>query len=190
MAMKVRVLVLGILVWLAGEALAASGFVGIYAIVDKVVFEPSEQAPERIQVWGSFMFLDEVDTRTQRGIASILRPRTGSAYTDAKRGYVYFRLPADPPSGGQDVITKEWADLKAVAGTGQAVGFGYWFYLGQFDDLRPGQTFPTTSSGNPLRVRAASEAPVNPTMYITNFGVVKLTEASHGPVVKALRDAR
>src|ERR1043166_8394854 len=32
----------------------ASGRIGTYAIVDKVVFETSEQVPERIQVWGAF----------------------------------------------------------------------------------------------------------------------------------------
>ena len=44
---------------LAGLALAtvpvgASDPVGIYAVVKKVVFEPNETAPERIQIWGAF----------------------------------------------------------------------------------------------------------------------------------------
>jgi hypothetical protein len=41
---------------LAGTAFAAraSDPTGIYAFVDRVVFEPSDTAPERIQVWGGF----------------------------------------------------------------------------------------------------------------------------------------
>jgi hypothetical protein len=31
---------------------------------------------------------------------------------------------------------KEWSDLKAVAGTGQAVAFGRWGYIGAFERLR------------------------------------------------------
>ena len=35
--------------------LCASDRLGIYAIVEKVVFEPSESAPQRIQIWGAFV---------------------------------------------------------------------------------------------------------------------------------------
>jgi hypothetical protein len=31
---------------------AKNGNIGIYGIVDKVVLEPDENAPERIQIWG------------------------------------------------------------------------------------------------------------------------------------------
>ena len=34
---------------------AKNGNIGIYGIVDKVVFEPDENAPERIQIWGLFV---------------------------------------------------------------------------------------------------------------------------------------
>jgi len=34
--------------------LFASGRIGFYGIVEKVVFEPNETAPERIQIWGAF----------------------------------------------------------------------------------------------------------------------------------------
>src|SRR5579862_7058095 len=57
--------------------LFASGPVGIYGIVEKVVLEPSEKAPERIEIWGAFAFYD------------------GRRYsvTEAKRGYLYFKFP-------------------------------------------------------------------------------------------------
>jgi len=38
----------------AGGRLAATGEVGIYAILTRVVMEPNETAPERIQLWGVF----------------------------------------------------------------------------------------------------------------------------------------
>src|SRR5262245_40679557 len=36
------------------QLLRASDPIGIYAFVDKVVFEPNADKPERIQVWGGF----------------------------------------------------------------------------------------------------------------------------------------
>jgi hypothetical protein len=121
----------------------------------------------------------------------------------AKRGYLYFRLPmgaddmADPSQ--MEIIKREWADLKAVAGTGQAIGFGVWAYIGAFPGLQPdaGTTSPPYilehSRGNPitdLRVRPASERPGSPALYQTDAGLVKLREnGSHAEIVKQLRDA-
>src|SRR5437879_11685695 len=47
------ILVAGVLLFAAAD-LIASGPVGIYDIIEKVIFEPNEQAPERIQIWGGF----------------------------------------------------------------------------------------------------------------------------------------
>lgn len=82
----------------------ASDPVGIYAFVDKVIFEPNEQTPDRVQVWGGFA----------------LAKGKGEEYEAAQRGYMYFKL----RTGEEDICRKEWADLKAVAGTGQIVAFG------------------------------------------------------------------
>ena len=82
----------------------ASDPVGIYTFVDKVVYEPSTGAPERIQVWGGFA----------------LAKGGGERYEQAERGYMYFKL----RQGEEEVCRKEWADLKSVAGTGQIVAFG------------------------------------------------------------------
>src|SRR5688500_8246933 len=112
--MTTRKLILAFVVLLAGAVnLGASGPLGIYGIVEKVVFEPNEQSPERIQVWGAFAYVDG-------GVGSSL---TVSA---PKRGYLYFRL----GSSADSLVKNEWADLKSVAGTGQAVGFGRWGYIG------------------------------------------------------------
>ncbi len=178
-----------VVVLAAAVPLAASGPLGIYGIVEKVVFEPNDKTPERVQVWGAFAYVDG-------GIGQSL------ATSAAKRGYLYFRL---MPDGGQttQLIRNEWADLKSVAGTGQAVGFGKWGYIGGFGDLQP-----DAASGRPpyileraftgranaqqtdMRVRPASETPAKPALFQTDSGVVKLSETgSHAAIVQQLRDA-
>ena len=81
----------------------ASDPIGIYALVDKVVLEPNDTAPERIQIHGAFAFA--------KGF--------GYTYDAAKRGYLYYQL--NPAK--KEVCLKEWADLKSLAGTRQVVGF-------------------------------------------------------------------
>lgn len=85
--------------------LRASDFVGIYAVVESVVLEPSAAAPERVQIRGAFALSE--GTR-------------GSAYGAAQRGYLYYSC----PPGKQDICRREWADLQTVAGKNVGVGFG------------------------------------------------------------------
>src|SRR3954470_9746829 len=92
--------------FLSSSWLRASGPVGVICVVDKVVFEPSEAAPERIQIWGAFS----------------IATSTTNVFGPAKAGYMYFSLPAT--AAAADAARKEWVDLKAVAGTGTGVGFG------------------------------------------------------------------
>jgi hypothetical protein len=98
------------------------------------------------------------------------------------------------------MVTKEWADLKAVAGTGQAIGFGSWSYIGSFGSLQPDTRtsmppyiLERGSRGNvptDLRVRPESEAPRSPAIYQTNAGIVKLSDrGSHAAIVKQLKEA-
>src|SRR4030095_1664470 len=69
-----------LIVWAFGVATArASDPIGIYALVDKVVLEPSESAPERIQIWGAFAFAVGYDY----------------AYEKPKRGFLYYTLNPD-----------------------------------------------------------------------------------------------
>jgi hypothetical protein len=172
-----------------GAGLSASGRIGFYGIVEKVVFEPNETAPERLQVWGAFMY---VDGGASQSIAT----------SPAKRGYLYFRIssniPNFTPQSQIDLAKKEWADLKAVAGTGQAIGFGHWGYFGSFGALEPDRGSEATvlvgaqraGEHADLRVRPATEAPSAPATYQTETGIVKLNDAgSHATVVKQLRDA-
>jgi hypothetical protein len=91
--------------------LRASDPVGIYALVEKVVLEPSEGTPQRIQIWGAFSLADSNHTDN---------------YVPARRGYLYYSC----PRGQERVCTSEWADLKSVAGKETGVGFG-----GRYKDL-------------------------------------------------------
>jgi len=84
---------------------AFSDWIGVYAIIDKVVIEPSASAPERIQIWGDFALASKTDRNT---------------YTAPERGYLYFNI----KTGKEEATRKEWNDLKALAGTGQVVGLG------------------------------------------------------------------
>src|SRR5438034_4567777 len=93
---------------LAGLTLAASTSyasdpIGIYALVDKVVLEPNESNPERIQIWGAFAFAAGYDY----------------AYEKPQRGFLYYKL----NTSKKETCLKEWADLKSMAGTNQVVGF-------------------------------------------------------------------
>jgi hypothetical protein len=146
------VLAVACLVLPGSLVVVASEMIGIYAMVDRVVFEPNEKSPERIQIWGSF-----VTNRDQT----------------PKRGYMYFRLPgAFPNQEANDAAKKEWADLKAVAKTGQAIGFGRRFF--PFVHHFQGDEYFKTLG----RVRPASEQPVSPEPYPVNVGLSKVTDAA------------
>jgi hypothetical protein len=83
----------------------ASDRIGIYAVVDKVVLEPSEAEPLRIQIWGAFA--QAVTTNP-------------NDYSDPQKGYLYYTCPA----GKTATCRAEWSDIKSVAGKGSGVGFG------------------------------------------------------------------
>jgi hypothetical protein len=94
------------LLLVSSSLLLASGPAGVICIVDKVVFEPSDAAAQRIQIWGAFS----------------VATSTTNVFGPARAGYMYFSLPANATSA--EIARKEWADLKSVAGTGTGVGFG------------------------------------------------------------------
>ncbi len=100
------ILVLGVMAW--GGSLSASDPIGIYALVDRVVLEPNEEAPERIQIWGAF------------ALAQGHGRKFGEYYHPATRGYLYYQL----VKGKEEQCRNEWKDLQRVAGTGQCVAFG------------------------------------------------------------------
>jgi hypothetical protein len=85
--------------------LQASDPVGVYAVIEKIVLEPTDAAPQRVQIWGAFAVADRDSTDT---------------YGAARRGYLYYSCPQEQES----VCRNEWADLKSVAGKSTGIGFG------------------------------------------------------------------
>ena len=93
---------------LASSLANASGPISVYALVDKVAFEPNADKPERIRISGVF------STAEQRS----------DVYSAPQAGYLYFTLPAD----NRGLALREWEDLKSIAGSRQVVGLGSnWF---------------------------------------------------------------
>ena len=84
----------------------------IVALIDRVVLEPSEAAPERIQIWGTFAHYYPWNEGGCR--------RKGCAFGEGGRGYLYYALPEKE----QDLCRKEWAELAKAAGGGKVVAFG------------------------------------------------------------------
>ena len=82
-------------------ALQASDAIGVYAVVEKVVLEPADTAP---------------DPRS-----ALADGNSPSSYGPAQLGYLYYTC----PQGKESVCRKEWADLKSVAGKGTGIGFGH-----------------------------------------------------------------
>jgi hypothetical protein len=85
--------------------LQASDPVGVYAVVEKIVLEPSDAAPQRVQIWGAFAIADSNDRDN---------------YGPPQRGYLYYSC----PQGQESACRNEWADLKTVAGKQTGIGFG------------------------------------------------------------------
>jgi hypothetical protein len=179
----IPLVVAGVLVT-AGSTVSASGPIGIYGIVQRVVFEPNEQKPERLQVWGAFAYAEG-------------GPQGGGQASPARKGYLYFSMPAGDPKLAE-TVTKEWMDLKAVAGTRQTVGFGTWGYIGGFGALDPSvksnmppyilEMYPGRGVQTDLRVRPATEKPSAPAVYQTNVGLVKIpATGSRADLVRALQ---
>jgi hypothetical protein len=151
---KVVSLAIACLVLAFGAAtVQASDPVGIYAIVEKVVLEPGEAAPQRVQIWGAFALADQT--------------RRGDHYLPAARGYLYYTL----KPGDEAACRAEWSDLEALAGTGQAVGFGS-RYLPK------------------ARVRKADEKAENPDTYETEIGLQRFAQGTRQPrVIAGLQEA-
>jgi hypothetical protein len=140
---KARIFGAAVLAACAGGAIVvyASDLVGVYAVVEKVVLEPSDASPERAQVWGAFAVYDQ---------------GSGSTYQSPQRGYLYFTC----PQGKESVCRKEWADLKSVAGKETGVGFGRrWEPVGRIRkaDEKAGAPDPYPIQMGVLKVEKASD---------------------------------
>jgi hypothetical protein len=82
--------------------------VGIYAVIDQVTFEPEGSSANLIRISGVFV---------------VPFPMSSGNYKAPQRGYLCFRI----RPGMEEATRKDWTELKAMAGTGQVVGFAqYW----------------------------------------------------------------
>jgi hypothetical protein len=129
-------------VWLT--VAKASDPTALYARVDRVVLEPSSEAPRTIQVWGVF---------------SMAQAENPNDYLPPSRGFLYFAL-----SGREEIARREWADLREVAGTGQIVAFGSRYQLHarlRKPDERPATPDPYTVSMGVTKVQGRTDyAPI------------------------------
>jgi hypothetical protein len=157
-----RVIAVIALLTAAAASLSASGQSGIYAAVERVVFEPASGPPERVQVWGAFALMERGGAGSTGGPGF-----TGYVYRQPAKGFMYFRV----PEKDAELVRREWKDLASAAGTPQVVAFGYW------DNYR-GDGTPT--------VRPASAKAENPDVYLTNIGPTKLSRGPAGGIVDAL----
>ena len=128
--MKRIQLALGVAFIAAVAGLNASDRVGIYAVIDKVIFEPNAEHPERVQLWGAFA----VAKRNDRDF-----------YEPVSSGYLYFKLPSE-----QRLARAEWNDLKSLAGTKRITAFSARF--GQSVRLRPATEKPQSPDSYTLGV--------------------------------------
>jgi hypothetical protein len=74
-------------------------------VVEKIVLEPPDAVPQRIQIWGAFALAER---------------NSPDEYGAPQRGYLYYSC----PQGQESVCRSEWADLKTVAGKSTGIGFG------------------------------------------------------------------
>src|SRR5262245_30623444 len=101
-----RYLMVAVALLAFGTAARAGGPPPVYVVVDKVVLEPSADAPERIRIEGSFVRLT-ADTRDYE-------------YGKPVEGFVYLSLDKSKEKQSKD----EWAKWQKAAGTGKVVAVG------------------------------------------------------------------
>jgi hypothetical protein len=132
---------------LSAPAVQASDWIGAYAVIDKVVFEPRADAPQRIQIWGAFTVADPRMANRPLDLVDW----NGQGYQAPQRGYLYFTL---PPTR-QPAALSDWAAISAIAGKREAIGFGL-RYIGR--------------EYHSMRLRQADEAPKDPDVYLSAEG--------------------
>jgi hypothetical protein len=131
--------------------LSASDRVGIYALVDKVVLEPSPGNPQRIQIWGTF---------------ALAMPNDLDAYQAPRRGYLYFTLPFEAKQA-----RTEWEDIVKKAGSRQAIAFANRFDLRarvRASDEKPANPEPYPVSLGVITLR--SDTQYTPIRSLLDFG--------------------
>jgi hypothetical protein len=106
----------------------AGGPPPVYVVVDKVVLEPKSDAPDRMQIWGSFT---RIENRSYDHFS--------------KPVYGYVDLSIDPAKQAES--RAEWAKWQQAAGTGKAVAVGSCGEAGAFLNVAIHQ--PKEKQSNP-----------------------------------------
>ncbi len=145
--MRRMLMIVGTALLIAVPQARASDQTGIYALIEKVEIEPAEGQAERIRVHGVFALPKSTST---------------DEYGPPVRGFLYFSLPKEK----QDNARKEWADLKKLAGSGDAIAFG------------------SRRSLPMLKVRSDSDTTKDAVAYPLDVGLTKLNK--NHPQAKAL----
>ena len=131
----------------------ASDPAGIYGIIQRVVAEPNDAAPERVQVFGLFALSER-----KPAPANTFSPGT---YGPPAEGYLYFTC----PKSFLDDCRRQWQDLKKAADQKSCVAFGDRYAT----DPRPN-----------ARLRDPSEPPADPDDFPRAMGVNILPIGSEG----------
>jgi hypothetical protein len=119
--------------------------VAVYAVVDRVVFEPSKDAPERVQVWGALALFDG---------------KRGEAYRAPTWGGLYFEL----CKGKEKDCLAQWTDLERAAKSREVIGIGARYEAPEMRVIRLGDPLgkpvPYPVGWGLQKVRHANYAPV------------------------------
>ena len=83
--------------------------VGVYALIERVVFLPDAKTARKVRIFGAF---------------AIAEGKNGDYYRSPQWGVLFFHL--DPEKSDQ--CRAEWSDLAKKSGTGECVGFGEVIY--------------------------------------------------------------
>ena len=122
--------------------LNASDPVGVYAVVEKIVLEPSDAAPQRIQIWGAFSLAEQKTTTTTgrlNAATSITRARRGRTASAGVNGRI------SSPSPARTRASDSAAGTKSSAGSAKPT-------------RRPPRPTPTPSSWGVVRMTGCQES--------------------------------
>ena len=100
-----RLIAMIALAFACSQAALASAPAQMWGIIDKVVTEGSDQAPEKVQIWGTFSTVQA----------------DGKTWSTPVSGYLFYTIPPEEA----ELAAKAVKDLKARAGADDAVAFGF-----------------------------------------------------------------
>ena len=124
--------------------------------VDKLVFEPNEEAPTRVQIWGTFALLNG----------------SKAGYGEPMRRYLYYT--AAP--GKEAECRKEWAKLKKLLAERHLISYGMCGQPEVADQLRKPSEKPEAPTPFPLVEAGFANADNMSTQYPSLQPLLKLSK--------------